>query len=705
MAADGSTATASDSAPSSSAADSVARRSIQTLLEAARFDDALAATDAALKLARTADEQAPLHYLRAVALRYGGRAADALAAINAHLVLSPNNARGYQEQGHILRELKRLRDARGAYEQALRHNPSLLASWNALLPLLQGAADAQRRAVATAEIRELERLPAPLLQARSFLHEGRLEEADDLCRRFLAQHKTHPDGMRLLARILAEGGVLVDAEFLLETLLALPPQPQQTTQDDEITTAACYELANLKLRMQKFEAALSLTDALVERSPDHLPYLALHANALAGVGRSAEAIDTYNRVLERSPEQPQLLVMRGHAEKTLGDAQAAQRSYQQAYERSPCYGDAYWSLANTKAYRFSDDEITAMRTAEADPATATDDRVHLCFALGKAFEDRGAFEDSFVYYERGNRLKQASVSHRAEYLVQRRETQQHYFTRERFAALLREGEIGHPDPAPIFIVGLPRAGSTLLEQILASHSAIDGTMELPHIISLVQRLRRGGRRQANPQTYPELLDSLSPDLLRRFGEQFIEQTRIYRGSGTLFIDKNPNNFFHVGLIRLMLPNAKIIDARRHPMACCFSGFKQLFGQGQEFSYGLTEIGTYYREYVALMDHWDQVLPGFVLRVQHEDVLDDLEGEVRRMLAFCDVPFEAQCLEFHRTERQVRTPSSEQVRQPLFRTSIDTWTHYDAWLDPLKIALGADVRERFAIADPETSAAP
>ena len=385
--------------------------------------------------------------------------------------------------------------------------------------------------------------------------------------------------------------------------------------------------------------------------------------------------------------------MRGHAQKTVGQLKEAVDSYREAYEIKPDYGDAFWSLANTKAYRFSDPEIEQMREQEQDESVDHEDRIHLCFALGKAFEDQADYAQSFEYYERGNALKQQAVGHKPEFLNIRATAQKKVCSREFFQERL---SVGFTDPAPIFIVGLPRAGSTLLEQILSSHSQVDGTMELPNIISLAQRLRGTGPQEEGQPRYPMILSELDHEYFRRFGEQFIEETRVYRADAPFFIDKNPNNFFHVGLIKLILPNAKVIDARRHPMSCCFSGFKQLFGQGQEFSYGLREIGNYYREYVDLMRHWDDALPGFVHRVQHEELVDNLEGEVRRLLEFCGLEFEQACLEYYKTERSVRTPSSEQVRQPIFKTSLELWKHFEPWLDPLKEALGENVRRDFGI---------
>ena len=325
------------------------------------------------------------------------------------------------------------------------------------------------------------------------------------------------------------------------------------------------------------------------------------------------------------------------------------------------------------------------------------DRIQMCFALGKASEDAGLHDEAFEYYARGNRLKLPTTHFDIEQLNKRVEAQIAVCTTDLFS---RHGKTGLSTPDPIFIVGLPRAGSTLLEQILASHSQIDGTMELHNILDLAKRLRgRDTAPEAEPR-YPLILKDLEAEKFERFGQQFIDETQVYRSSAPHFIDKMPNNFFHIGLIKLILPNAKIIDARRHPMACCFSGFKQLWGEGQEFSYGLKEIGTYYRQYVRLMEHWDEVLPGFVLRVHHEDVVDDLEGQVRRLLDFCGLPFEPACLDFHKTDRTVRTPSAEQVRQPIYRSGLDQWRNFEHYLDPLKQALGEKLLNTYSIAPPQ-----
>ena len=621
-------------------------------------------------------------YTLAVAQRYGKKTSVALATLDRLLAIEPDYARAHQERGHALLTENRLEEARRAYENAVRVNPALPAAWKALVNLRQLAGLGELAHAAQAEADQLAALPKELLGVSAFIYDGRLQRADRLCRHYLQTHKRDVEGIRLLASIGEKLEVLADAEFLLETALELQPGHARCRSD----------YANLLLKMQKFERAHEQTQRLVREHPHDLAYLALHANAKAGIGEHEQAIRIYDQVIARSQGQHRLHVMRGHAEKTIGRLDEAVASYRRAYELQPDHGDAFWSLANTKTYRFTATELAHMADYAGRPDTALEDRIHLCFALGKAHEDRGEFEASFTNYERGNALKQGSAKHDAERLAARAEAQKTVCAAALFAA--RQG-VGCPARDPIFIVGLPRAGSTLLEQILASHPQVDGTLELPNIVSLAHRLGRA-REPAQGQRYPAVLAELDHDYFRRFGEQFIEDTRVHRAGAPIFIDKNPNNFFHIGLIKLMLPNAKVIDARRHPLACCFSGFKQLFGQGQEFSYGLTQIGNYYREYVELMDHWDKALPGFVLLVQHERVVEDLEAEVRRLLDFCELPFEAACLDFHKTERSIRTPSSEQVRQPIYREGLEAWRPYEAWLDPLKEALGPEVRARYGV---------
>jgi tetratricopeptide (TPR) repeat protein len=511
--------------------------------------------------------------------------------------------------------------------------------------------------------------------------QGRLLKAEEICRRFQRKVPHHVEGMRLLADIGMRLGVLDDAEFLLHSALQFEP--------DNVQIRIDYIQALRK--RQKFQQSLEQATQLLDSSPENPQFRSLYAIESMQSGDYETALAAFDEVLAQVPGDPVTLTSRGHAHKTCGQYDAAVSSYKAALTSQPQHGEAYYSLANLKVYKFSDDEVAQMHAQEDDSNLSHIDRTYLFFALGKAYEDRAEYGSSFDYYERGNRLKKSQSRYDAAEISADLQAQRAVCTADLFQD--KSGS-GYPAPDPVFVLGLPRAGSTLLEQILSSHSQVDGTLELPNILSLSQRLRRRGR-QGDSSGYPEILAELPDEELEQFGKEFIEETRIHRAGAPFFIDKMPNNFRHIGLIQLILPNAKIIDARRHPMACCFSGFKQLFAEGQEFTYGLEEIGTYYRDYVGLMDHWDEVLPGKVLRVQYEDVVADLETQVRRILAHCGLPFEQACIDFHQTDRSVRTPSSEQVRQPIYKSGLEQWRHFEPWLDPLKGALGP-ILERYPI---------
>jgi tetratricopeptide (TPR) repeat protein len=397
------------------------------------------------------------------------------------------------------------------------------------------------------------------------------------------------------------------------------------------------------------------------------------------VGEFEAALEVYDRLIAAPAERDQAHRARGHVLKTVGRVEEAIGAYRNAYRARPDFGDAYWSLANLKTYRFTDEEIASMQQLVERPETSTADRFHLLFALGKAFEDRADPARAFGYYSDGNRLRRQHLRYDPDRAEAAMRAQAEICTASLFE---RRAGAGADNPDPIFIVGLPRSGSTLLEQILASHSQVDGTMELPNIIALAHRLN--GRRMISDEArYPKILAEVSHDELKAAGTAYIEDTRFHRAGAPRFIDKMPNNFMHVGLIHMILPHAKIIDARRHPVASCFSNFKQLFADGQEFTYDLDEMARYYRAYTALMDHWDRVLPGKVLRIHYESVVEDLEGQLRSLLDFLELPFEPQCLDFHRTGRSVRTPSSEQVRQPIFRRGVEQWRNFEPYLVKLR----------------------
>jgi tetratricopeptide (TPR) repeat protein len=621
-------------------------------------------------------------YTLAVTQRIRHEWPAALDTIDALLEHTPNFGRAYQEAGYNRIALKDFLQAGVAFERAVACDPSLVNSWKCLAKLYEDSGQSDQRLRAQDQVTFLSSLPAELLTVISYLSEDRLVDAERLCRYFLKSNKTHVEGMRLLAEIATRSNVFDEAEFLLESCVEFEPEHRN----------ARIQYVNILLRTQKFHKAYDQAKLLLEKYPDDLETIkALYASACMGIGDNDAAIAAYGELIEASPDNYFYPLSLAHVYKSAGEFDKAVQLYKTSYAIKRDHGDAYWSLANTKSYEFSDSEIEQMQALEAAETTGEDDRVQICFALGKAFEDRQAYESSMQYYAKGNALKKAKTHHHEDQLQVRIDSQIEVCTTKLFES--RQG-LGLDVPDPIFIVGLPRAGSTLLEQILSSHSEVDGTMELHNILNLAKRLRGRDPDQAGKPRYPKILAELDDSYFRRFGEQFIEDTRAYRGEAPYFIDKMPNNFFHIGLIKLILPNAKIIDARRHPMACCFSGYKQLFGEGQEFSYNLRDIGNYYRQYVTLMDHWDNVLPGFVLRVQYEDVVADLETQVRRTLDFCELPFEQACVEFHKTRRSIRTPSAEQVRQPIYNSGLEQWRHFEPWLEPLHNALGPEVLDRY-----------
>lgn len=643
----------------------------RALMKRGSFSDAL---DTLTAVREDDPNQVEARYMRAVCYRYLERYREALRELDTLQHIAPHYARAFQEAGHTYRAIGDPRLSLRAYRRAVRLNPGLIASWKQLAALEQEHGEPEGARLAALHYRRLSGLPKELVSVTSMIHEGRLYRAERLCRAFLLRNKTHVEGMRLLALIGARLHVLDDAEFLLESALEFEPD----------NAFVRFDYINVLHRRQKYDAALEQARILREKQPGNPSFETAYANELMAVGDYDAALATYDRVLEAMPRNENIHLARGHALKTVGRTDEAVAGYRRACRCRPDFGDAWWSLANLKTYRFGDEELQSMGVAQKDDATGLVDRYHLCFALGKAFEDRKDFEQSFHYYDLGNSLKRGELRYDPDRMERDFELQKRVCSAE----LVRSNSgLGHPASDPIFIVGLPRAGSTLIEQILASHSQVDGTMELPNIPALAHRLD-GRRRVHDAPRYPGALADLSAEDYQRYGERFIEDTRIYRRGAPCFIDKMPNNFRHLGLVHLILPNAKIVDARRHPMACCFSGFKQLFAEGQEFTYSLEDLGRYYRGYVDLMAHWESVLPqGTILRVQYEDVVADLEGQVRRLLEFLDLPFEEACLEFHKTERSVRTASSEQVRQPLYRKGVEQWRRFEPWLDPLSQALG------------------
>ncbi|HEY4881002.1 MAG TPA: sulfotransferase [Steroidobacteraceae bacterium] len=655
-------------APKSSIETEVLR--VRGLLEKSQFAQALAACDTLLG---KVPENRDVLYMLAVAQRYLGRLQDALATLQRFQQLHPGYSRLFQERGHCCLAARDPAGAMEAYLQAVNLNPALPASWKALQVLFKSAGRTAEAETAAAHVATLASLPVAVVTASSMFADGEVHDAERVVRQFLLQHPDHVEAMRLLARIGVQLDILDDAEFLFESVLAFAPDYH----------LARYEYVDVLLKVHKYVKALEEIDKLLKLEPRNRSYRILYANACVGLGNQEEGLRVFRELAAEAPAAADIRLSIAHALKTLGRQQQAIESYRAAAEVKPSFGDAYWSLANLKTYRFTDEEIARMRSQESAPTTQLQDRYHLCFALGKGLEDRGQYAESFGYYERGNALKKSESRYRPEPVERNARLQAAVCSQEFFAA--RQG-VGCPRPDPIFIVGLPRSGSTLLEQILASHTEVEGTMELADIPRLVHRLQGREYQEANPR-YPGVLAELTAEQLRGFGEKYLADTQVYRTGKAFFIDKMPNNFRHIGLIHLMLPNAKIIDARREPMACCFSNFKQLFAAGQEFTYSFEDIARYYRSYIELMAHWDRALPGKVLRVQHEAVVEDLEGNVRRILEFCGLAYQLQCVEFYKTERSVRTASSEQVRRPIFKEGLDQWRNFEPFLAPLKAALG------------------
>jgi predicted Zn-dependent protease len=630
----------------------------------------------ARKILRTHPDEPNALSLLGAAQRLSRHPESSLKTLQRAVAIQPGIGMAHLELGFTLQALGKTRQAQAALERATELLPDEPAAWKALGDARaangdeEGSQDAyQNHLVRVAGHREL-------VEATNLVIAGKLGKAEPICREFLKRHPTNVSAIRLLADIGIRLGRLDDAEALLRRCIELAPDFHM----------ARNNYAKLLFKKLRYEPALEEIEKVIRAEPDQPSHWLLKATILGRIGELESAIEIYEKILSDYPKQVPCRLSLGHALKTVGRQNDSVDAYRRVIEIRPGLGEAYWSLANLKTFRFDDDEIEAMRREALSKGGKVEDYYHLYFSLGKALEDRERYEEAFEAYRRGNLIRRRTVRWEPDAHHENLRELMGFFDAPLFAK--RAGQ-GCPSPAPIFIVGLPRAGSTLLEQILASHSQVEGTMELPDIISIARRLS-GKKKREEQSLYPQILGDMSPDELRELGEEYLDRTRVHRSASPFFIDKMPNNFSHIGLIHMILPRAKIIDARRQPLACCFSGFKQLFASGQNFTYNLGEIGRYYRDYVELMAHWDEVLPGRVLRVNYEDVVTDVETQVHRLLEYCDLPFEASCVEYHRTERAVRTASSEQVRQPIYTGAVEQWRHFEPWLGPLVKALGPEL---------------
>ena len=628
----------------------------------------------ACQLAKDARDMAPgdsrFVLMHGVALRRNGQHKAAEPLLRQILVEAEGLVLAHHELGLALKGQGRLSEAIMSLETAVRLQPSLKTAWRDLYELRasQGddvaAADAYRRSLGSQQ-----GLDPLLTKVLDLMQAGRLGAAEGICREYLKRRPHDVDAIRLLAEIGITLGMLDEAIVLLERCLALAPN----------FTIAQANYATALARRQRFDEALDRTGRLQIEQPDNLSHKVQHASILAMAGRFEQAHEKFEEVLNFIPDNARILTSYGHSLRYGGRGEDAAAAYQRAIAAEPDAGEAYWSLANLKTFKFADAQLDGMRQRYAAMEKLSADRYHLAFALGKALEDKGDFAESFAAYADGNTIKNTFSS----YTTERTSGEVDSMIEHCADGFLEPG--GHTSNEPIFILGLPRAGSTLLEQILASHSAVEATAELPLISQIAGELG-GGRRRSEQNLYPQCLTSMSQDQRESLGQRYLDGASTYRTDKPFFIDKMPNNWVHIGLIKTILPNATIIDARRHPMAACFANFKQLFARGQEFTYGLEEIGHYYADYMRLMDHWHSVLPHGLMTVQYETVVEDLETQVRVLLDHCNLPFEEQCLRYYEKDRAVRTASSEQVRQPIYRDALSVWQRYEAHLDPLKAVL-------------------
>jgi tetratricopeptide (TPR) repeat protein len=614
------------------------------------------------------------------ARRSGPDPAAAVAVVAALAAAEPDSAVAQLELGRAALAAGQPDAARSAFARAVQLQGDLAEAWRELSLLHAAAGNDHGCDAAYARYAALADEEHHLAEPAAALGAVRLGAAEALLQRRLAAAPRDVAALRMLAEIHARREEFAEAELRYRQCLEIAPGHAR----------ARFELAVTLHSQQKPAPVLALMDRLLAQDPRDFACRSLKASAYNMLGETQRALALLAALLEDYPEHTKAWLNYGHVLRTAGQRAAAVRAYRKSIELLPTHGEAYFSLANLKTFRFEPAEVSAMRAQLAREDLAEEDRWHLEFALGKEEEDAGRYAESFAHYARGNALRRARVLYDADATSAQVRATRELLTAQFFAA--RSGW-GSPAPDPIFIVSLPRSGSTLIEQILASHSAVEGTRELPDVPGFAYEL---GARPARPgeNQYPQSLARLTRVQLAAFGQRYLEQTRPHRLLGRAhFIDKMPNNFMNIGLIHLMLPRARIIDARRHPLGCCFANFKQHFQMGLHFTYNLEELGRYYRDYVELMAHYDAVLPGRIHRVHYEHLVANPEREVRRLLEYCGLRYEEGCLRFHENERVVQTASSEQVRQPLYSEGVDQWRNYEPWLGPLKTVLG-ELVERY-----------
>ena len=638
-------------------------KQIQQLITQKKFNESLICIEKNKKDLSKLD----YFFLKSVAHRYLNKHSEALILLSEVNKISPTHGRSYQEFGHNYVKLNNKDMALKSYSRAVRYNPALQASWLGILGL--GNADKSLIKLADKNIIYLKNLPPELKSVLSFIHEGKLKKADDLCRFFLINSPHHIEAMKLLAIICKKLHVYDDSEFLLESCLEFDP--------DNIDIK--IEYIDTLLKRQKYAIALDSAKDLYKKNPDDLSCMSIMAITFQQTDKQSEAKTLYKKILDIDPNNYQSMVSIGHLYKNIGNIDKSISMYKKSYNANRYFGDAYWSLANLKTYSFSAKELNSLEEMVADEHLQNDEKIYMHFALGKAYEDLKFFDKSFSNYKTGNELKLPNTKFSIDEFNGECKNQIDVCTSDLFEI---KNNWGHDSIEPIFVLGLPRVGSTLIEQILSSHSMVDATHELPNILATSHKLNLR-RAHSKSSRYPDILLSLSAPQLKLIGENYINDSEVFREGGQFFIDKMPNNFRHIGLIKLILPNAKIIDIRRSSMSACFSCYKQLFAEGQEFTYSLKNLANYYNNYVELMDHWNKVLPGQILSINYEDLVQNFDDSVKTILDYCKLPFEQSCIEFYKSKRSVKTPSAQQVRQPIFTSGLDYWKNYEPYLDDLK----------------------
>ena len=635
----------------------------QQYLQAGEAESAETACAAALN---QYPEDANFLCLSARALLKLERYDESNARIKRALDVFPEFARAHELRGELLFAKGELVAASEAFQKAVKLDPKRQQTRMKLGQVFLHMGRVEEAAALKGEFMDLSQDNKDIAEASELESQDKLDEAEIIYRRILTRHPDNVSAMRLWARIGMKQERYSGAEVLLRQAVKVAPD----------FSWAWTDLYKVQYEQEKFEDALESARRLIKLQPRVAEGHIMLASAAALAGHYQDALEYFDKALAIAPNNVRALCAKGNVCRTIGDQEGAIATYRRSIKADPLFAEGFWNLANLKTFRFNDREVDDMLALVGDERVPTEGQVQVNNALGLEFEARKNYDRSFEFIDRGNRLR------REQEFYDRVENEENIdLSIETFAQQFLEDNAGHghTDPAPIFIVGLPRSGSTLLEQILSSHSRVEGTHELPDLALTIRSSRKltgsGGR-------YPKSVANIDASEFSRLGSEYLERTRRHRGGSPFFTDKNPNNFVHVGFLHLILPNAKIINARRHPLDSCYGTYKQLFAQGQPFSYDLIELGEHYLQYQRLMDHWHEVLPGKVLDVQYEKVVADLEGEVRRILDHCELGWEDSCLRFNETSRAVKSASSEQVRQPIYSSSVNTWRHYEKHLGAL-----------------------